>query len=88
MRVALRREHVLFAFVGLSVAVLGHLLLALFVRQGLQPAVANVLQFAITLQVSFAANYALTWHPRVSGSDVGRAPGGGATSSRAAPAPC
>ncbi|MFI6481684.1 glycosyltransferase [Nonomuraea sp. NPDC050663] len=71
MRVALRREHVLFAFVGLSVAVLGHLLLALFIRQGLQPAVANVLQFAITLQVSFAANYALTWHPRVSGSDVG-----------------
>ncbi|MGP4100886.1 glycosyltransferase [Nonomuraea sp. KM90] len=68
MRFPLRREHWLFVLVGVSVAILGHVLLATFMRLGLTPAVANVLQFAITLQASFAANYLLTWHPRISGS--------------------
>jgi cellulose synthase/poly-beta-1,6-N-acetylglucosamine synthase-like glycosyltransferase len=65
-----RRELVAFVAVGLSVAVLGHGLLAGLIAVGLAPAVANVVQAVLTLQLNFAANHRLTWRARTAGSRV------------------
>jgi cellulose synthase/poly-beta-1,6-N-acetylglucosamine synthase-like glycosyltransferase/putative flippase GtrA len=67
---SVRRELVLFAVVGVSVAVVGHELLLGLLGLGLAAGVANALQAVATLQLNFLANRALTWRPRVARSGV------------------
>lgn len=71
MRVPIRHDLILFAVVGVSVALVGHVLLVAFVDRGVTPSLANLLQFLITLQLNFLANYAVTWRRRVAGSPLG-----------------
>lgn len=65
-----RRELVGFVAVGLSVALVGHGMLAGLVLLGAAPTVANVVQALATLQLNFAANHRLTWRDRTAGSRV------------------
>lgn len=60
----------MFVTVGLSVALVGHGMLAGLILLGVAPAVANAVQALLTLQLNFAANHRLTWRERTAGSGV------------------
>jgi cellulose synthase/poly-beta-1,6-N-acetylglucosamine synthase-like glycosyltransferase/putative flippase GtrA len=66
------RELVLFLGVGGTVAVLGHLLLAVLMARGLSAGVSNVVQAVVTLQLSFLGNDLLTYRGRLAGASLAR----------------
>ncbi len=68
----LRREIVVFAGVGGTVAVLGHVMLATLIAAGVVAAIANAIQFVVTLQLNFVGNRAITWRRRVADGGPGR----------------
>ncbi|NYF59490.1 glycosyltransferase [Micromonospora purpureochromogenes] len=69
---ARRREPWLFLTIGAAVAVVGHVVLHLLIGRGVEPAVANAVQLAFTLQLSFVAHDRLTWRRRTLGRPAGR----------------
>ena len=61
-------EPISFALVGLTVATVGHGILAALAAAGLAAWLANVVQALLTLQLNFVANRHLTWRHRLIGA--------------------
>jgi len=67
-----RRELWLFLIIGGTVAVLGHGLLELLMRQGLPAGWANAVQLVVTLQLSFVLHDLVTWRRHTLGRSAHR----------------